>query len=327
MIVDLSECKNSIRHGRYGGQAGDKDGIIYNEENWIVKYPKSTRGMNGNNLPSYTTSPLSEYIGSQIYKILGFDVHETMLAYRNNQICVACKDFQQNFGDLAEVRTLKNSANRELSKYTDRDLPMSATGDTVVLEELLLHFKENPLMARDDLIKRFWDCVIIDIFIDNNDRNNGNWGLLVNSQNDGYELAPIYDNGNSFLNKTSDDKIQQLLEQKDENRILGSRTAYLFDGHILSSKKMLNFENDVLKEELKTVVPLIQNNLDKIIDMIHNIPTEYKGQVVCSEYRKEYYIESLKLRYEKLLEPRFKELTKDTIKDVKDDDFEEDFER
>ena len=33
------------------------------------------------------------------------------------------------------------------------------------------------------------------------------------------------------------------------------------------------------------------------------------------------------LRYEKLLEPRFKELTKDTIKDVKDDDFEEDFER
>lgn len=43
----------------------------------MVKYPKSTKLMNVDGM-SYTTSPLSEYIGSQIYKILGYDVHETI---------------------------------------------------------------------------------------------------------------------------------------------------------------------------------------------------------------------------------------------------------
>lgn len=50
-FIDFSECKFSNRHGRYGGNAGDKDGIIYNDEFWIIKYPKTTRSMQGNHLP------------------------------------------------------------------------------------------------------------------------------------------------------------------------------------------------------------------------------------------------------------------------------------
>ena len=39
-----------------------------------------------------------------------------------------------------------------------------------------------------------------DIFINNNDRNNGNWGILRNK--DGVDrLAPIFDNGGSFQTK------------------------------------------------------------------------------------------------------------------------------
>lgn len=59
MLVDFSACPFSSRHGQYGGQAGGKDGIIYKGSPWIIKYPKSTRSMQGANLPSYTTSPLS----------------------------------------------------------------------------------------------------------------------------------------------------------------------------------------------------------------------------------------------------------------------------
>ena len=44
---------------------------------------------------------------------------------------------------------------------------------------------------------RFWDCVIIDGFINNSDRNNGNWGILRSESGD--VLSPIYDNGASFL--------------------------------------------------------------------------------------------------------------------------------
>jgi hypothetical protein len=91
-FINFDECKLSDRAGTYGGKAGFKDGIIYNNEYWMIKYPKSTKGMRKPEI-SYTTSPLSEFLGSQIYKILGYDVHETLLGTRNNKLVVACKDF------------------------------------------------------------------------------------------------------------------------------------------------------------------------------------------------------------------------------------------
>ena len=64
-IVNFDNCKENTR--RYGGMAGLKAGIIYNNENWILKFPKSTKNFNTQEV-SYTTAPLSEYIGSKIYK-------------------------------------------------------------------------------------------------------------------------------------------------------------------------------------------------------------------------------------------------------------------
>ena len=101
-LIDFSNCPYSNRHGMYGGMAGDKDGILYNNENWIIKYPKNMDTMNGvdKTQHQYTTAPLSEYIGSHIYKILGYNVHETLLGVRNNKIVVACKDFCETRGAL-----------------------------------------------------------------------------------------------------------------------------------------------------------------------------------------------------------------------------------
>ena len=67
VIQDLNPYIPNERNGTYGGKAGDKEGITINGEYWIVKYPKSTKGMRGT-LDSYTTAPLSEYIGSNIYQ-------------------------------------------------------------------------------------------------------------------------------------------------------------------------------------------------------------------------------------------------------------------
>ncbi len=46
-IMNLDKYENNERNGIYGGKAGDKEGITINEEYWIVKYPKSTKGMKG----------------------------------------------------------------------------------------------------------------------------------------------------------------------------------------------------------------------------------------------------------------------------------------
>ena len=76
-IADLRDCAPSGLF--YGGSAGQKEGILIEGEPWIAKYPRTTRDLMGKHLPSYTSSPVSEYLGSHIYELLGIPVHETML--------------------------------------------------------------------------------------------------------------------------------------------------------------------------------------------------------------------------------------------------------
>ena len=89
-IYDLENAPLNARNGRYMGQSGLKEGIDFEGKSWLVKYPKTTYGMRNVDI-SYTTSPLSEYVGSHIYDILGYDVHETILGVRNKKLVVACK--------------------------------------------------------------------------------------------------------------------------------------------------------------------------------------------------------------------------------------------
>ena len=44
-IYDLNGAMLSERNGMYGGMAGLKEGIVFNNENWLITYPKSTRIM------------------------------------------------------------------------------------------------------------------------------------------------------------------------------------------------------------------------------------------------------------------------------------------
>lgn len=119
--------------------------------------------MKGNNLSPYTTAPLSEYIGSHIYGILGIDVHETLLGIRRNKLVVTCKDFQKHMGDLGEVRTIKNTAIDAVEELNKGDSSQSVTGDVVDLQELFSHFQVNPLLKSTNVQKRFWISAIVDL--------------------------------------------------------------------------------------------------------------------------------------------------------------------
>ncbi len=57
------------------------------------------------------------------------------------------------------------------------------------------------------LSARFWDQVIIDGLLGNNDRNNGNWGIIVGPKS--LRIAPVFDNGASFYPKKSEDSIKK----------------------------------------------------------------------------------------------------------------------
>ena len=134
-FIDFSQCPDSERNGSYAGNAGSKRGILYEGQCWIVKYPKTTRSMRGDKLPSYTSSPLSEYLGSHVFQILGIDAHDTLLGFDHGKIVVACRDFRPDNGILKEFRALKNAMTPELNDRFDIEIAESATGDRVNIED------------------------------------------------------------------------------------------------------------------------------------------------------------------------------------------------
>ena len=279
-IFDFTECEYSNRNGSYGGAAGDKDGIIINGEPWIAKYPKSNEGMvKSDKLSRTTQTPLSEFIGSHIYGILGYPVHETLLGIRKGFVVVACKDFCDEKKRLLEMRTLKNIHIPEMNQKFQLDLHETNDDHLVDLNELFVHFELNPEISKiKGVSERFWDQIVIDGLIGNNDRNNGNWGIL--SCGDKRELAPIFDNGACFYPKKSTLAIEQLLKLPEADQARNNaniQEPFTLDGeHHLNYRFMLDLDETkipasqlkLLKASIVKNTQLVESKLDDIVAFI-----------------------------------------------------------
>ena len=314
-LLDLSQNEYSKRNGYYGGAAGDKDGIVIDGEPWICKYPKPTIGMHGGaNLSPFALTPLSEYLGSHIYAILGYPAHETVLGIRDGLLVVACKDFCAEDERLFEIRTLKNIHIAEMRAELGLDLHETGDDHLVDLKELFVHFSNHQdLRNIDGIRERFWDQVVIDGLIGNNDRNNGNWGIIVGPR--GRRIAPIFDNGAAFYPKKSETSIEKALAMSENERIqnaLNVITPFTLDGeHHLNYGRILSLtENDIpaseigyLKESIQRVAKLVSLRLLQIEALFASLPENSQGIEVISKERKDYYLESFKTRFEKNLLP------------------------
>lgn len=105
-IIDFNSYEQNSK--MYGGTAGRKMGICYEGENYLLKFPGNLKEQQMKNIHlSYSNSPVCEYIGSQIYALLGFEVHNTILGIRNGKVVVACKDFLQTGDVLYEFDKIK----------------------------------------------------------------------------------------------------------------------------------------------------------------------------------------------------------------------------
>lgn len=306
-ILNLEKAPLSDRNGTYGGAAGSKEGILIDGQYWLVKYPQNTRSMRGD-LDSYTTSPLSEYIGSHIYAILGYPVHETALGIRNGKLVVACKDFCYYPGELREMRTLKNIYNKHLETLLETEIASTGSDHCIELREILLHLDYNPVLASIQGLKdRFWDCILIDGLINNNDRNNGNWGLLY--RDDAYQIAPIFDNGSAFSNKATDKVLSMRLD--DPKRMVASAlntvSVYGKEGKNYTFRNLLNecAQYPDFRAALLRNVPLIRVQMPEIQKFMSKLPESYQGISVCSAVRNAVYMQEMQLRFECLLVPVF----------------------
>ncbi|MCR5786734.1 MAG: hypothetical protein K6G28_03465 [Acholeplasmatales bacterium] len=306
-IIDFTNCNLSSRNLEYAGRAGEKRGIIYNNELWFLKFPKNTLGMNRVTGLSYVTSPLSEYIGSHIYEILGYDVHKTILGICNdgkrNKVVCACKDFINDDKNelLIPYTALRNDTNPLIMDRNDDSFASASN-----INEIEFQLKHNTVLSKIKNAKdRFWDVVLIDMLINNNDRNEDNWGIIKYKKEDSYELSPIYDCGNSFYGKTSDERITDIMssEEKLMSSSLNGITAYEDDNEKrISNLDIIKYVKKNNPESINRVLDMVNKKFEQIKEFINNIPNNFNDIVIMSEIRKEYYIKTFEIRLNKLEE-------------------------
>lgn len=280
-----------------------------------MKFPKNTIGMDKVGDFSFVSSLLSEYIGSHIYKILGYEVHDTILGTyfdrKINKVVCACKDFINDDRNekLIPYTALRNDTNPFIMERNNNSYSSSTN-----INEIIYQLDHNEVLSKISNAKsRFFEVVIIDILINNNDRNEDNWGVIKFKGTNTYKLAPIYDNGNSFYSKSSDEKIKNILldENKLKDSALNVITAYEDDNQKkISPQKILKLENNDLNSAIIKVYELINEKLEDIINFINDIPNEYNGLSIISNERKEYYIKTIILRINEILKPKYLELAK-----------------
>lgn len=274
-IIDFSHYPLS---GRYYGGSERKLGILIGGSNFMLKFQKIDP-------VDFRFNHISEYLGSHIYKMLGFDVQETILGtYEGNEV-VACRDFVEDgflfvpFNDVGES-TIEED--RERFQYSYDDI-------------VSMLQKNRKLTNVEDTVSLFFKMYVVDALLGNFDRHGGNWGFL--KKNDAYEVAPIFDNGSCLFPRLADEKNMEFImhdEKETAERVYGYPTSQIK----LEGKKSSYFEvisslrYEGINEALKEIVPLVK--LDEIYELIEETP-------FISDVHKRFYRYMVGERYKRIL--------------------------
>lgn len=111
-MIDFSDCKKLINS--YEG-ADLKLKIEYRGDIYMLKFGQKLESHDQKPLQaSYSSAPLSEYLGSHIYAMAGIPVQETIYGIYAGKPVTACRDFIENKEDagnytLVEFKKLENS--------------------------------------------------------------------------------------------------------------------------------------------------------------------------------------------------------------------------
>ena len=264
-----------------------KKTLIYNNNKYLVKFPEPIREKNKGLL--YKNNVFSEYIGSNIFKIVGFKTQNTILGlYRYNgkeKIVCACEDFTDNENILYEFENLALSTNPDKKIETE-------------LNDIMEVIEENKMIDVEDTKNKFWNMFIIDSIIGNTDRHNGNWGFLLNKETGNIEFPPIYDCGSCLNPMLEDEQIEKINKTELKNMAINCYSCIRENGKKINYmsfiKQMKNKECNMAIKRL-----FVNINIDKINKFIDSIEC-------ISKIRKEFYKEIIKLRYDILKETYLK---------------------
>lgn len=183
-LLDVTGWEDD-RMSSYGGHTRKCGKISPNGTRWMIKFEKK------HSFKSVPLNLFNQHINSEILRLLGFPVQETFLATCGDYLVICCKNFVPANSKLITfdvfLRQLYNSY--ELTEFLDLDQ----------FERVL---QENELLRphRNELVKSFWDMVVLDIFIGNLERTISDFGYLISKDN--VVPSPLFDNRSDGLSCT-----------------------------------------------------------------------------------------------------------------------------
>lgn len=284
-----------VRNKTYAGANGSKISILYNNELYMLKFPAIPAI---NKQMSYANGCISEYLGCHIFDSVGIPVQKTMLGtYTKNgkqKIVVACKDFTTGGLVLQDFASLKNTI-----------IDSTHNGYGTELSDITKTLDEQTAMDSQILTEWFWNMFIIDAFIGNWDRHNGNWGFLYNTATDEISLAPIYDCGSCLFPQADEEIMQKTLNDSAEREVrIFERplSGIKINGQKIQYFKFISsLENKDCNLALKRILPKI--DMKKIYDIVNETP-------FISDLQKDFYNTMLRERKERILDFSYQKLRK-----------------
>ena len=294
-LIDFTEVKR--RQGGYIGANGKKIPVEYENEVYMLKFPGVAK-INDN--MHYTNGGISEYIGCHIFDEIGIPVQKTLLGkYLVNgeyKLVVACKDFTfiEEIDDTIELMDFV------ATKNTVIDSPRSGKGTELadVLDAINMQSRLDP----EIVLKRFWDMFVVDAFIGNWDRHNGNWGMLYVKKTDTVlGLAPVFDCGSSLYPQADETIMKSVLANSEELKLRVYErplSALMVDGKKINYYSFMTSSND--RDFISAVIRIVPRiNMEGINKIIEETPG-------IDDLSKSFYKTILKARKELILDESLK---------------------
>lgn len=275
-MIDFTKSIEEINN--YKGSEKKKT-LIYKGKRYLVKFPDPIREKNKE--ISYINNAFSEYVGSNIFKMVGFETQNTILGkyiYKEKEkIVCGCEDFTDDNHVLYEFENLALSTN------PDKKIETELNDIIEVLEE------SKNIINTEETKQKFWDMFIIDSLIGNTDRHNGNWGFLLNKTTRKIDFAPIYDCGSCLNPMYEDEKLQEITETELKNLAINCYSCTKENGKKIN---YMSYIRQLKNKECNKAINRVWKNIN--IDEINKFIDEIEGM---SKVRKDFYKKIINIRY------------------------------
>ena len=143
---------------------------------------------------------------------------------------------------------------------------------------------------------------VVDAFLGNFDRHNGNWGFLYDPDSQKVEIAPIFDCGSCLLPQADEKVMERILH--DENELNARIFQFPTSAVKLEGKKiryydfLMSGQSEDCNEALIQIVPKI--HVETIQNFLEEVP-------YLSDLQRTFYLTYIQARLEKFLLPAYKQ--------------------